>query len=188
MSALHHTVRTVTPFHDRSRPRRLLKIALWLVGMAVVLAICHLAGFDVLGWFESVWDTMKEISPEYIVAGVFFQTIQTTLTALAWYYILAAGLPGRRRPLPRHPRGLRRRCRDERLPAGEHRHVRVAPDVRRADPRLDLRRCSRRDPRAEDLLHLHRRVRLSLSLPLRARARSICSSASSSATGSSCRS
>jgi uncharacterized membrane protein YbhN (UPF0104 family) len=93
MSALHHTVRTVTPFHDRSRPRRLLKVALWIVGFAVVLAICHLAGFDVLGWFESVWDTMKEISPEYIVAGVFFQTIQTTLTALAWYFILAAGYP-----------------------------------------------------------------------------------------------
>ena len=36
---------------------------------------------------------MKEISLGYIVAGVFFQTIQTTLTALAWYYILAAGYP-----------------------------------------------------------------------------------------------
>ena len=55
--------------------------------------ICYLAGFGVLDWFESVWDTMKEISIQYIVAGVFFQTIQTTLTALAWYFILAAGYP-----------------------------------------------------------------------------------------------
>ena len=86
-------MRTVTPFHDRSRPRRLLKIALWLIGTVVVLAICRLLGFDVLGWFESVWDTMKEISPIYIVVGVFFQTIQTTLTALAWYFILVAGYP-----------------------------------------------------------------------------------------------
>ena len=93
MSAFHHTVKTVTPFHDRSRHSRLLKITLWLVGIAVVLAICHVGGFDVLGWFESVWDTMKEIAPAYIVAGVFFQTIQTTLTALAWYFILAAGYP-----------------------------------------------------------------------------------------------
>ena len=46
-----------------------------------------------LGWFESLWDTMTAISVGYIVAGVFFQTIQTTLTALAWYYILAAGYP-----------------------------------------------------------------------------------------------
>ena len=58
-----------------------------------MLVICHLAGFDVLGWFQSLWDTMKAISPGYIVAGVFFQTIQTTLTALAWYFILAAGYP-----------------------------------------------------------------------------------------------
>ena len=93
MSAFHHTVRTVTPFHDRSRSSRLVKIALWLLGTAVVLALCHLAGFDVLGWFESVWDTMKEISIQYVVAGLFFQTIQTTLTALAWYFILAAGYP-----------------------------------------------------------------------------------------------
>ena len=93
MSALHHTVRVVTPFHDRSRSSRLVKIALWLVGIAAVLAICYLAGFGVLDWFESVWDTMKEISIQYIVAGLFFQTIQTTLTALAWYFILAAGYP-----------------------------------------------------------------------------------------------
>jgi uncharacterized membrane protein YbhN (UPF0104 family) len=93
MSVLHHTVRTVTPFHDRSRPRRLLKVALWLVGLVVALVICHAAGFDVAGWFQSVWDTMTEISAQYILAGVFFQTIQTTLTALAWYFILAAGYP-----------------------------------------------------------------------------------------------
>ena len=36
---------------------------------------------------------MTEISLPYIVAGVFFQTIQTTLTAVAWYFILAAGYP-----------------------------------------------------------------------------------------------
>jgi uncharacterized membrane protein YbhN (UPF0104 family) len=93
MSAFHHTVRTVTPFHDRSRSSRLLKVALWLVGVAVVLAICHLAGFDVIGWFSNLWDTMTAISLKYIVAGLFFQTIQTTLTALAWYFILAAGYP-----------------------------------------------------------------------------------------------
>ena len=40
MSTFHHTVRTVTPFHDRSRSSRLVKIALWLLGTAVVLALC----------------------------------------------------------------------------------------------------------------------------------------------------
>lgn len=93
MSALHHTVRVATPFHDRSRKSRLVKIALWVIGIAAALVICHLAGFDVAGWFQNLWDTMKQISLGYIVAGVFFQTIQTTLTAVAWYYILAAGYP-----------------------------------------------------------------------------------------------
>ena len=93
MSVLHRTVQTVTPFEDRSRPRRLLKIALWLVGLVVLLAICRLLGFDVVGWFVNVWDTITEISLGYIVAGVTFQTIQTTLAAFAWYSILAAGYP-----------------------------------------------------------------------------------------------
>jgi uncharacterized membrane protein YbhN (UPF0104 family) len=93
VSAFHHTVKTVTPFHDRSRHSRLLKIALWLIGIAVGLVICHVAGFDVGGWFSQLWDTMTEISIGYIVAGLTFQTIQTTLTALAWYYILAAAYP-----------------------------------------------------------------------------------------------
>src|SRR4029077_3776557 len=92
-TTLHHTVRTVTPFHDRSRPRRLLKVALWLIGTVAVLVICHLAGFDVLGWFDDLWKTMKDISVQYIVAGLFFQTIQTPLTALSWYFILAAAYP-----------------------------------------------------------------------------------------------
>jgi uncharacterized membrane protein YbhN (UPF0104 family) len=93
VSAFHHTVKTVTPFHDRSRHSRLLKIALWLVGIAVALAVSHVAGFDVSGWFDRLWDTMTEISIGYIVAGLTFQTIQTTLTALAWYFILTAAYP-----------------------------------------------------------------------------------------------
>ncbi|MSO94471.1 MAG: flippase-like domain-containing protein [Thermoleophilia bacterium] len=93
MSVLHHTVRTVTPFHDVSRKRRLGKVAAWFIGIAAVLALCHLAGFGLLDWFENLWQTMTAISPGYIVAGVFFQTIQTSLTALAWYSVLTAAFP-----------------------------------------------------------------------------------------------
>jgi len=93
MSLFDRTVRTVTPLEDRSRTRRLVKIALWFVGLVVLLAICRLLGFDVVGWFGNVWDTLTGISLVYILAGVTFQTIQTTLTALAWYFILAAGYP-----------------------------------------------------------------------------------------------
>ena len=93
MSAFHHTVKTVTPFHDRSRHSRLLKIALWLIGITVALVLCHLGGFDVLAWFNRLWDTMTEISIGYIVVGLSFQTIQTLLAAVSWYFILAAGYP-----------------------------------------------------------------------------------------------
>ena len=36
---------------------------------------------------------MTEISAKYLIAGWAVQTVQTTLTALAWYFILRAGFP-----------------------------------------------------------------------------------------------
>ena len=92
-SALHASVRRFTWFHDSSRPWRFLKLALWIVGIAIALLICNLAGWDVRDWFARLWDTMTSISIGYIVAGLTFQTIQTTLTGLAWYYILVAAYP-----------------------------------------------------------------------------------------------
>jgi uncharacterized membrane protein YbhN (UPF0104 family) len=93
MSAMHRTTRRVTPFHDRSRPRRLVKVLLWLAGVALALVICDVAGFDIVAWFQRLWDTMTGITIGYIIAGVTFQTFQTMLTALGWYFILAAGYP-----------------------------------------------------------------------------------------------
>jgi uncharacterized membrane protein YbhN (UPF0104 family) len=87
------TVATITPFEDPSRPRRLLKVLAWLVGTVVVLAVLELLGFDISGWFSNLWDTLTDISLAYIVPGLALQTVQTTMTALAWYYILAAGYP-----------------------------------------------------------------------------------------------
>ena len=92
-------------------------------------------------------------------------------------------LPGRRRPLPGHPRRLRRRRRDERLPAGEHRHFVIAAHVRRADPRLDVLRRPRRDGRAEDLLHGDRRRSSTSTSSSRCRARTTSSSAASPIAG-----
>ena len=75
-------------------PRKLLRIAAWIVGTLVVLVLLRLAGIDVWGWFQQLWDTMKEISPGYIVLGCIFQGLQTTLTGLAWYGILRYAYPG----------------------------------------------------------------------------------------------
>ena len=81
------------PFGDPSRRRRLVKVGAWLVGVIVVVAVLHALGIDVRGWLSSVWDALTEISAKYLIAGWAVQTVQTTLTAVAWYYILRAGFP-----------------------------------------------------------------------------------------------
>jgi uncharacterized membrane protein YbhN (UPF0104 family) len=86
------------PFDDPSRRRRLIKVAAWLVGVAVLLLVLNLLGVDVRGWLSDVWDALSEISLGYLLAGWALQTAQTTLTALAWYFILRAGFP--RAPAP----------------------------------------------------------------------------------------
>jgi uncharacterized membrane protein YbhN (UPF0104 family) len=83
----------VTPFNDRSRGRRMVKVLAWLVGTALVVLVLQLLGIDVSGWLSDFWDSLTSISIQYIVAGVALHTVQTTLTALAWWYILRAGYP-----------------------------------------------------------------------------------------------
>jgi uncharacterized membrane protein YbhN (UPF0104 family) len=80
----------VLPFRERSRTRRLLKIATWVGGLAVTLLVLDLLGIDVRGWLSDLWDSLAGISLAYLVAGFSLQTVQTTLTALGWYFILRA--------------------------------------------------------------------------------------------------
>jgi uncharacterized membrane protein YbhN (UPF0104 family) len=81
------------PFGDPSRGRRLIKILAWLAAIAVVLALLDLLGVDVRGWFGDMWDTLTAIPLGYLAAGWALQTMQTTLTALGWYFILRAAYP-----------------------------------------------------------------------------------------------
>ena len=81
------------PVGDPSRGRRLVKVLGWLVGIALVVAVLALFGVDAAGWFESLWDALTGIGFGYLVAGWSLQTLQTTLTALGWYFILRAGYP-----------------------------------------------------------------------------------------------
>ncbi len=67
---------------------RLTRIAAWVVGVVVVLAFLRVAGVDVWGWVQSLWDTVTEISIGYVILGCLFQGLQTVFTALGWYGIL----------------------------------------------------------------------------------------------------
>ena len=83
------------PPADVERPqRKLLRIAAWIVGTILVLVALQIAGIDVWGWFEDLWDTLTEISIGYIILGCLFQGLQTVLTALGWYGILRYAYPG----------------------------------------------------------------------------------------------
>jgi uncharacterized membrane protein YbhN (UPF0104 family) len=84
---------SVLPFRDRSRVRRIAKVLAWLVGIGLLVLVLNLLGVDVSGWLSEMWDTLTQISVGYLLAGWFFQTLQTTLTAVGWYFILRAGFP-----------------------------------------------------------------------------------------------
>ena len=117
--------------------RRLAKVFAWLAGIALAVAVLGLLGVDVVGWCEQAWDVLTGIGLGYLVAGWSLQTLQTTLTALAWYFILRAAYPDDHGALPAGAGGLRDRGRAERLPAGEHRHRRDVADVHRDHPRRE---------------------------------------------------
>ena len=69
----------VLPFRDPSRRRRLVKVAGWLAGIAAVVLLLHLAGIDVVEWFQDLWQQIKAVPPGYIVAALLAQTGQTVL-------------------------------------------------------------------------------------------------------------
>jgi uncharacterized membrane protein YbhN (UPF0104 family) len=78
---------------EPSRARRLATAGAWILGIAALVAVLGALGIDVDDWLQTLWDTLTEISLEYLVAGLALQTVQTTLTALGWFYILRAGYP-----------------------------------------------------------------------------------------------
>jgi len=81
------------PFNDPSRRSRLVKIALWLVALALVVAVLRLLGVDVVGWIQNLWDQIKEVPAGYIIAALVFQTGQTVLAGVSYYGILKAAYP-----------------------------------------------------------------------------------------------
>lgn len=76
-----------------SVPRRLARTTAWLVGAAAALLALHLLGVDVEGWIASLWDALTAVDPEYVVAGLVLQTLETLLSAVAWLAILRVAYP-----------------------------------------------------------------------------------------------
>ncbi|MFL5982671.1 MAG: lysylphosphatidylglycerol synthase transmembrane domain-containing protein [Gaiellaceae bacterium] len=92
MSAVAPEAPAVVEEKGRFRPKRILVGALVVV---VLGAAANMFGWDLRGWFSNLWDTLSSISLAYIVAGCALKTVQTSLTAYAWYAILHFAYPGR---------------------------------------------------------------------------------------------
>ncbi len=78
---------------DGGIPRRLLRIAAWIGGVALALAVLELLGVPVLAWIGDFLDKVADVPVWAVVAGVGLESVQTSLAALAWYGILRAALP-----------------------------------------------------------------------------------------------
>ena len=77
-----------------SRRRRIGKIVLWLVGLALFWLILQLLGVDVRDWISQLWHQIKEIPAGYLIAALIFQTGQTFFAGVSYYGILSAAYPG----------------------------------------------------------------------------------------------
>ncbi|MGH3011835.1 MAG: lysylphosphatidylglycerol synthase domain-containing protein [Gaiellaceae bacterium] len=82
------------PFRDPSRRSRLAKVAGWLLAAVAAAVLLHLAGVDVIGWLEDLWDEIKGVPAGYVVAALLVQTGQTVLAGVSYYGILSAAYPG----------------------------------------------------------------------------------------------
>src|SRR3954469_17477934 len=142
----------------------LRRLLIWAILIVVIAAAADLLGWDIRGWFSNLWDTITEISAAYLVAGVALKTVQTTLTAFAWYAILRYAYPTTnfRVVLACYATSV---ALNGFLPR-EHRDLRDAADVHDDHRGGDLLRRPRRLRGGEDLLHGDRRLHLPVPLPL----------------------
>src|SRR5512132_2267930 len=71
----------------------LRRLLIWAVLIVVIGAAADLLGWNIRDWFSNLWDTLSTISLGYIIAGIALKTVQTTLTAFAWFAILRYAYP-----------------------------------------------------------------------------------------------
>lgn len=70
---------------------------MWALIVVVIGALADLLGWNIKGWFHSLWQTITTISVASLVAGIVLMIVQTSTTAYAWYAILKYAYPERTR-------------------------------------------------------------------------------------------
>jgi uncharacterized membrane protein YbhN (UPF0104 family) len=87
---------TATTVPDTSVRSGLRRLVGWGVLIVVIGAAAYLLGWNIGDWFSDLWDTITEISVGYLIAACVLKTLQTSLTAFAWYSILHYSYPSAR--------------------------------------------------------------------------------------------
>jgi uncharacterized membrane protein YbhN (UPF0104 family) len=78
-----------------SRPllQRVLRVAVWLAGVALALYVLDLLGVPVAKWVHDFFKQLRSVPAGAIAGGVLLETLQTTFAAVAWLAILRAAFP-----------------------------------------------------------------------------------------------
>ena len=78
---------------------RAARIAAWLAGIALSLWLLDLLGVPVADWIRKLFQNLRSVPPEAIVAAVVLDTVQTVFAALSWLTILRAAFPDAKVPV-----------------------------------------------------------------------------------------
>ncbi len=80
-----------------AKPRRPLwwRVIMWTLIVVVIGALADLLGWNIKGWFHTLWQTITTISIGSLIAGIALMVVQTSTTAYAWYAILKFAYPER---------------------------------------------------------------------------------------------
>jgi uncharacterized membrane protein YbhN (UPF0104 family) len=78
---------------DDALVSRLIRIAIWVGGTAVLILVLDLVGVPVDDWLRDLFKKIREVPVWAVISGVVLQSAQTTFAALAWLTILRAAFP-----------------------------------------------------------------------------------------------
>lgn len=83
---------------DRPILLRLTRVVVWVLAVALLLAVLELLGVPVADWIRDLFKQLRAVPTAAIVGGIVLESLQTTFAALAWLTILRAAFPST--PIP----------------------------------------------------------------------------------------
>lgn len=71
----------------------MVRIVVWLVAIAVVLAVLEAVGIDLLGWLDDLLGVMERIPLPYLIIGLLAHAVNVVLVGFAYVAIWRAAYP-----------------------------------------------------------------------------------------------